>query len=120
MAAFVPFPEGAPGSRPRVRSLDGTGSLGNGVVAAIQLNAGGGQVDVVGNAKKFGQQVTQIIYFDGTSEETARRMRDAIDIGELVSSKASNSASDITVILGQDYLAKYGPTSDPGTAPPGR
>ncbi|MFM8860842.1 MAG: LytR C-terminal domain-containing protein [Acidimicrobiia bacterium] len=120
VAAYVPFPEGAPGSRPRLRSLDGTGALGNGVMAAIQLNAGVGQVDVVGNAKKFGQPVTQIIYFDGTSEETARRMRDAIDIGELVPSKESNSASDITVILGQDYLTKYGPSSDPATAPTGR
>ncbi|MFM8861598.1 MAG: LytR C-terminal domain-containing protein [Acidimicrobiia bacterium] len=99
--------------------MDGTGSLGNGVVAAVQLIAGGGQVDVVGNAKKFGKQVTQIIYFDGTPEATARRMREAIDIGELVPSKASNSASDISVILGQDYLAKYGPTADPGPAPPG-
>lgn len=117
VAAYVPFPEGAPGSRPRVRVLDGTGALGNGVVAAIQLNAGGGQVDVVGNAKKFGQAVTQVIYFDGVAEETARQMRDAIDIGELVSSTASNSASDVTVILGEDYLAKYGPTSDPATAP---
>ena len=120
VAAYVPFPEGAPGSRPRLRVLDGTGSLGNGLVAAIQLNAGGGQVDVVGNAKSFGQAVTQIIYYDGTSEETARRMRDAIDVGELVPSKASNSASDVTVVLGADYLAKYGPSSDPGAAPTGR
>jgi len=112
VASIVPFPEGAPGSRPRLRVLDGTGSLGNGLTAAIQLNAGGGQVDVVGNAKAYGQATTQIIYFEGTSEATAQKMRDAIDMGELVASKQSNSASDITVVLGEDYLARYGPTSD--------
>ena len=118
VAAIVPFPDGAPGERPRVRSLDGTGKLGNGLTAAIQLNAGGGQVDVVGNAKSFGEQTTQIIWYDGSSEEWARKMREAIGgIGEIVQSKASNSASDITVILGEDYLAKYGPTSDVSMTP---
>lgn len=114
VAAIVPFPDGAPGGRPFVRVLDGTGRLGNGLDAAIQLNAGGGQVDVVGNAKSFGQETTQIIWFEGSSEEAARQMREALgDIGEIVRSSATNSASDITVILGEDYVEKYGPSSGP-------
>ena len=111
VAAIVPFPDGAPGRRPRIRVLDGTGKLGNGVNAAIILNAAGGQVDVVGNAKSYGQDTTQIIYFEGTSEETARQMRDALTMGEIIESKQSNSGADMTVILGEDFLKKFGPTS---------
>ncbi|MSZ24076.1 MAG: hypothetical protein F2607_02910, partial [Actinobacteria bacterium] len=111
VAAIVPFPDGAPGARPRIRVLDGTGKLSNGINAAIMLNAAGGQVDVVGNAKSFGQSTTQIIYFDGTPEATAQKMRNALTMGELVESKQSNSGADMTVILGEDFLAKFGPTS---------
>ena len=111
VAAIVPFPDGAPGGRPRIRVLDGTGKLGNGVNAAIILNAAGGQVDVVGNAKSFGQEVTQIIVFDGTSEATARKMRAALTMGEIIESTQSNSGADMTVILGEDFLEEFGPTS---------
>jgi predicted transcriptional regulator len=111
VAAIVPFPDGAPGARPRIRVLDGTGKLSNGINAAIILNAAGGQVDVVGNAKSYGQKTTQIIYFDGTSRETAQKMLDALTVGEIVESKQSNSGSDMTVMLGEDFLTKYGPTS---------
>ncbi len=111
VAAIVPFPDGAPGARPRLRVLDGTGQLSNGINAAIMLNAAGGQVDVIGNAKSFGQVTTQIIYFDGTSEATAQQMQRALTMGELVASKQSNSGADMTVILGEDFLEKFGPTS---------
>ena len=111
VAAIVPFPDGAPGRRPRIRVLDGTGKLGNGVNAAIILNAAGGQVDVVGNARKFGQQTTQIIYFEGTSEATAQQMRAALTMGEIIESKQSNSGADMTVILGEDFLKEFGPSS---------
>ena len=115
VAAIVPFPDGAPGARPRIRVLDGTGKLSNGINAAIILNAAGGQVDVVGNAKSYGQTTTQIIYFDGTSRETAQKMLDALTVGELVESKQSNSGADMTVMLGEDFLTKYGPTSGPSS-----
>lgn len=108
VASMVPFPDGAPGARLRLRVLDGTGQLDHGISAAIVLNAAGGQTDVVGNAKSFGQQTTQFIYFDGVSEASARKLRDALGIGELVSSTASNSASDVTVVLGTDYLDAIG------------
>ncbi|MEX1217555.1 MAG: LytR C-terminal domain-containing protein [Acidimicrobiales bacterium] len=111
VAAIVPFPDGAPGRRPRLRVLDGTGQLSNGINAAIILNAAGGQVDVVGNAKSFGQATTQIIYFEGTTEASAKKMRDALTVGEIVESKQSNSGADMTVILGEDFLEKFGPTS---------
>jgi hypothetical protein len=116
VAAIVPFPDGAPGSRPRLRVLDGTGKLGNGVDAALMLNAAGGQVDVVGNAKSFGQSTTQIIYFDGAPEADAQKMQAALTMGEIVESNQSNSGADMTVILGEDFLSKFGPS---GVGSPG-
>lgn len=114
VAAIVPFPDGAPGRRPRMRVLDGTGKLSNGITAAIMLNAAGGQVDVVGNAKSFGQARTQIIYFEGTTEAQAKTMQSALTMGEIVASKQSNSGADMTVVLGEDFVAKFGPSSGGG------
>jgi hypothetical protein len=110
VAAIVPFPDGAAGLRPRMRVLDGTGQLSNGINAAIMLNAAGGQVDVVGNAKSYGQATTQIIYFEGTTEAEAKIMQKALTMGTIVSSKQSNSGADMTVILGEDFVAKFGPS----------
>jgi len=111
VAAIVPFPDGASGQRPRIRVLDGTGKLSNGINAAIMLNAAGGQVDVVGNAKSYGQATTQIIYFEGTTEAEAKTMQKALTMGTIVASKQSNSGADMTVILGEDFVAKFGLSS---------
>ena len=97
-----------------MRVLDGTGKLSNGINAAIMLNAAGGQVDVVGNAKSYGQARTQIIYFEGTTEAQAKTMQSALTMGEIVASKQSNSGADMTVILGEDFVAKFGPSSSSG------
>ena len=114
VAAIIPFPDGASGRRPRLRVLDGTGKLSNGITAAIMLNAAGGQVDVVGNARSYGQATTQILYFEGTTEAQAKTMQSALTMGEIVASKQSNSGADMTVILGEDFVAKFGPSSSGG------
>ncbi len=116
VAAIVPFPDGASGRRPRIRVLDGTGKLSNGINAAIMLNAAGGQVDVVGNAKSYGQATTQIIYFEGTTEAQAKTMQKALTMGTIVASKQSNSGADMTVILGDDFVEKFGPSSSGGVS----
>jgi len=110
LAAIIPFPEGAPGTRPRLRVLDGTGELNNGLEAAIVLAAAGAQIDVVGNARSFGQTVTQFVYYDQGAEGAARELRDALGVGEIVHSEQTNSATDLTVVLGEDYLAVVGPS----------
>jgi hypothetical protein len=115
VAAIVPFPEGAPGSRPRLRVLDGTGQLGDGVGAATVLAAAGGQIDVIGNARSFGAETTEFIYYEVASKDAALKMRDALGVGEIVESTQTNSATDLTVILGDDYLNMVGPSSA-GTA----
>ena len=104
IAPIVPLPEGAPGRRPRLRVLDGTGELDDARGAAILLAAGGGQVDVIGNSTAFGVQVTQFVYYDPAQREAADRMRSVLGVGEVVLSTQTNSALDITVTLGVDYL----------------
>jgi hypothetical protein len=84
------------------------------VSAAIVLAAAGAQVDVVGNARAFGTPTTQFVYYDPAMEADARRLRDALGVGEVVQSEQTNSATDLTVVLGDDYLAVVG--SDPSTA----
>ena len=55
VARLVPFPIGAPpGARPRVRLLDGVGTLDHGLGAVANVVAAGGQVDQIGNADPFG------------------------------------------------------------------
>jgi hypothetical protein len=110
VATIIPFPEGAPGARPRLRVLDGTGQLDNGVGAALVLAAAGAQIDVVGNARSFGATTTQFVYYDGAYETAANELRDALGVGEVVRSEQTNSATDLTVVLGEDYLA----TADTG------
>lgn len=105
VANIVPFPDGG-GSRPRLRVLDGTGQLNNGVDAALLLAANGGQIAKIGNAKTFGIAETEVVYYDGTSEETARKFLDVLGVGKLSKSDKSNAAGDIVVILGEDYLRK--------------
>jgi hypothetical protein len=103
IAGIVPFPEGAPGRRPRLRVVDGTGQLGNAQGAAVLLAASGGQVDVIGNAGRFGVPITQVTYYDPVQLDAANRMRAALGVGEVVQSTQSNSALDLTITLGADY-----------------
>lgn len=117
VAAIIPFPEGAPGARPRLRVLDGTGELGNGVSAAIVLAAAGAQIDVVGNARSFGQATTQFIYYDDAYADEAAKLRDALGVGEIVHSDQTNSATDMTVVLGEDYAAVAGPGASSAASP---
>lgn len=107
IAAVVPFPDGG-GMRARFRVLDGTGQLDHGLAAAIVMAAAGAQVDIIGNADSFDVQTTEFIYYDGTSQDVAKHFQQALGIGDLVESKASNSSADLVLILGADYVAKGG------------
>ena len=114
VAPIVPFPEGAPGRRPRLRVLDGTGQLDNGLGASITLAAGGGQVDVVGNARTFGESVTLFVYYEPDQLAAAQAMRDVLGVGEVTQSSQTNSATDLTVVLGADQLDRSSTTTNGG------
>jgi hypothetical protein len=115
ISPIVPLPEGAPGRRPRMKVLDGTGTLDNARGPAVVLAAGGGQIDVLGNAAAFGTPTTQIIYFDPAQLPAAERMRAVLGFGEVVESRQTNSALDLTVIIGDDYESRSPTTSSGGT-----
>ncbi|CAB4951384.1 unannotated protein [freshwater metagenome] len=111
IAAIVPFPDGAPGRRPRLKVLDGTGELANAEGPAVLLAAGGGQVDIIGNAAEFGVESTEITYFDPAQLEAANRMRSVLGVGDVVESRQTNSALDLTVTIGADYQSRSTTTS---------
>lgn len=105
VARLIPFPVGAaPGSRLRVRILDGTGMLNNGLPAAPSLVEAGAEVATVGNATNFDYSTTQFIVAESGDRAWAERLRDSLGVGEVVSSAEQASAVDVTVVLGRDAL----------------
>lgn len=109
VAPIVPLPEGAPGRRPRLRVVDGTGQLDAAQGAAVLLAAGGGQVDIIGNSRIFGFAKTQIVYFEDSQKEAAEKMRAVLGVGEIVQTTQTNSALDLSITIGEDYLERFGP-----------
>lgn len=114
MKEVVPFPAGPEGTRVRVTVLDGTGRLDHGVGAAVLLAAAGGQIDKVGNAQSFDVTTTQITFYTEINRPRVEALRDALGVGEIVLSDELNSAVDVTVVLGEDYLEAGGAASEAG------
>ena len=109
VARIVPFPVGAsPESRVRIRILDGTGRLANGLGAVPVFVSAGAEVATLGNATTFSYGVTQfIVAADGNLAE-AEALRDALGVGEIVTSSEQASAVDVTVVLGSDAVPLIG------------
>jgi hypothetical protein len=113
VARLIPFPIGPnPGARLRIRVLDGTGSLDNGVPAIEPLVTGGAEVATIGNAASFDYATTQFIVAGATDPARAGELRDALGVGEVVTSGDRADAVDVTVILGDDAAARLGGTGD--------
>jgi hypothetical protein len=109
VATLIPYPVGAaPDSRLRVRILDGTGELDNGLPAVGRLVQAGAEVATVGNATNFDFSVTQFIVAESGDLARATRLRDSLGVGEVVNSAEQASAVDVTVVLGRDALAILG------------
>ena len=120
VARAVPFPAAAPpGSRPRLRVLDGTGQLDHGVTAAVSLAAAGAQVDGIGNASNFKVPTTQIIITSEDQRANAEIMRKALGAGDTVMSNDTSDSVDITIILGADALNLPAIQSGSGTGQTG-
>jgi len=120
VSRLVPFPVGAsPDSRLRVRILDGTGQLDNGLPAAPPLVAAGSEVATVGNATRFDYATTQFIVPPGVDEARVAALREALQFGDVVASAESASAVDVTVVLGLDAVSALGGPYPPPTIPGG-
>jgi hypothetical protein len=116
VARLVPFPIGAPpGARPRVRLLDGVGTLDHGLGAVANVVAAGGQVDQIGNADPFGVPVTQLVYSDDARLPEVTALQAALGVGEIVKVPSGQTAIDVTITLGADYAAQPPPTLVPVT-----
>jgi hypothetical protein len=103
VAKAIPFPAASPpGSRPRVRVLDGTGQLEHGVPAAMSMAANGAQIDAIGNAATFDVATTQFIINDEAQRARADQLRAALGVGEIVMTADVSDSVDITLILGAD------------------
>lgn len=116
VSRLVPFPVGAaPNSRLRVRILDGSGQLSNGLPAAPPLVVAGAEVATVGNATRFDYPTTQFIVPPGVDAARVEQMRAQLGVGEVVASAESASAVDVTVVLGADAVAPLGGPFPPPT-----
>jgi hypothetical protein len=115
VSSIVPLPEGSPGRRPKLRVVDGTGQLDAAQGAAVVLAAGGGQVDIIGNSRLFGFKKTQIVYYEDSQKASAEEMREVLGVGEIVQSTQTNSALDLNITLGEDYLGRFGTAPDGGS-----
>jgi hypothetical protein len=116
VARLVPFPVGAPpGVRPRIRLLDGTGTLDHGLGAVPIVVSAGGQVDQIGNADPFGATVTQLTYSEDARLPEVQRLQAALGVGEIVKVPSGQTAIDVTITLGADYGAQPPPSLAPVT-----
>jgi len=109
VARTIPFPIGpAPGERIRIRLLDGTGELTNGLPAVTSLVGNGAEVVSIGNAAEFGYARTQAIVSDSSQAAGARVLLGGIGGGEVVETAERADAVDITIILGANALDVLG------------
>lgn len=106
----VPFPAGSrPGSRLRVRVLDGVGADGFTLAVARDVVRAGGQVVVVGNSDAFDATESRVVYFDGALTEQVEAL--GAELGyrvEQIEGLNPDDRVDVTVVAGADVLATYG------------
>jgi hypothetical protein len=109
VARLIPFPIGpTSGARVRVRVLDGTGRLNNGVPAIEPLVAGGAEVATIGNAAAFDYTTTQFIVAGSVDPARVRELRNSLGFGDVVTSADRADAVDVTVVLGADASTRLG------------
>jgi hypothetical protein len=108
VASIVPFPAASgPGSRTRVRLLNGTTDAAATSRAARLLVRERAEIVVLGNAERFGIPETEVVYYDVAAEETARRLAEALSGAKVVREDRSPAAAEVvdaTVRLGQDFI----------------
>lgn len=109
LAAAIPFPASAANvARVRVRVLDGVGRPGLALAAAARLVPAGAEIAIVGNADRFGYEATVVRYSGDEDRGNATAMATALGVGELEQSTVIDDVVQVTVIVGNDYVARYG------------
>ena len=109
LANVVPFPTGdQPGDRIRVRILDGVGLPGLTLAAAKVLVPAGAEVAIVGNADHFGYATTEVLAIGDAAQPAAVAMQQALGLGSVAPSEVLDDVVEVTVVLGDDFVAKAG------------
>ena len=102
---MIPFPIAAyEGARAKVKILDGVGGLDLPNVYVPPLVASGAQILLLGNAESFGVDRTQIIYHDKNFNDVVDDFSNALVGAELTYDPISETAIDVTVIIGKNSL----------------
>jgi len=115
LSSAVPFPTSTPDTpRTRVRVLDGVGASSSGLalVAASVLVPAGAEVAVVGNADHFGYPTTVVRYSDEADKAAAEALERAIGLGTVEQGNILDDVVAVTIVLGNDFAARYGSPSD--------
>ncbi len=98
---------GSDRGRPRVEVLNGTGFLGVAQAVADKVVPAGGKITLTENIQGFGQNVTEVVYFQDTWRDGAQRLLDAMGCGSLRKARKDLGISDVTIVVGSD-CPKYG------------
>ncbi|MGH9246090.1 MAG: LytR C-terminal domain-containing protein [Acidimicrobiales bacterium] len=94
VARHIPLPTAArPGSRVRVRILDGVGDARTVRAAMERLVPAGAQIKMIGNADTFTYASTDVQYDTQTPPDWAQQMRDALGIGEVTETSFGTTPS---------------------------
>ncbi len=107
VARVIPLPTAAsPGSRVRVRILDGAGSP-EAVRAIVEpLVVAGAQIVAIGNADRFTYAATDVRYDSLIPRDWAERMQAALGVGEVTSTSFGTDAFDVTIVVGSDLAQR--------------
>ena len=102
---MIPFPTSASsGSRPKVKLLDGIGGLDLPNSYVPPLVASGAQILLLGNAETYGVDKSQIIYHNESLLPLVNDFSNAISGAELTYDPITETAIDVTVIIGRNSL----------------
>lgn len=98
---------GSDSGRPRVEVLNGTGFLGVAQAVADKVVPAGGKITLTENIQGFGQNVTEVVYFQDRWRDGAQRLLDAMGCGSLRKARKDLGISDVTIVVGSD-CPQYG------------
>ena len=102
---MVPFPmPSSPEARTTVRLLDAVGGLDLAGDYSAGLVREGAQILIIGNASEFTGE-TELIYHDADNSETVETFKEILGGGVIYYEPLTDSAVEITVIIGKDLVA---------------
>jgi LytR cell envelope-related transcriptional attenuator len=104
--ADFPFALLAPGKRPRVEILNGTGAISLAQAVAQKIVPAGGEITLTGNVPGFGVRRTSVVYYRSADLPAARRIAAALGVGSVAEGNIPIDVVDLTVVVGADFHPK--------------